>query len=175
LASWGDRLANLFAAHRARLEAFVGRRTGDADIAADLTQEAFIRLARLPDVEKVKNPAGFLFTIAANLARDHNRRATRWQRLDGGVAGDTHPSQEPDAEAVVGAREEAALLKAAIGALPDKARAMFVLFHVDGLSYREIAARTGATERSVEYHLCRSLEQCRAYVRRETGGRIREK
>ncbi len=98
MTSWGDSLARLFAAYHARLEAFISRRTGDPQIAADLTQEAFLRLARLPDAEKVENASGYLFTVAGNLAQDHRRRAIRWRRLDGGPADEQHPSAEPDAE-----------------------------------------------------------------------------
>jgi RNA polymerase sigma-70 factor (ECF subfamily) len=165
MTSWAERLAQLFVAHQARLEAFVNRRTGNPQIAADLTQEAFLRLARLPDGQKVENPAGYLFTVAGNLAQDHNRRTVRWRRLDGGAADEEHPSSEPDAEAVVVAKERARLLQEAIAALPEKPRTMFLLFHVDGLSYREIAMRLEVSPRSVEYHLTHALKLCRAHVR----------
>ncbi len=166
MTSWGDRLARLFAIHQARLEAFVGRRIGDPQVAADLTQEAFLRLARLPDGETVENASGYLFTIAGNLAQDHNRRARRWRRIDGGQADETHPSSEPDAETVLSAKEQGELLQQAIAALPEWPRTMFLLFHVDGLSYREIAARLEISPRSVEYHLMKALDLCRQHVRR---------
>jgi RNA polymerase sigma factor (sigma-70 family) len=167
---WADRLARLFAAHQTRVEAFVNRRTGDPQIAADLTQEAFMRLARMPDGDKVDNPSGFLFTVAGNLAQDHNRRTSRWRRLDGGAVDEHHPSLAPDAEAVMAAQERADLLQQAILALPETLRAIFLQFHVDGLSYQEIAAQRQITPRSVEYQLTRALDLCRTHVRRSMRG-----
>ncbi|MCB8883594.1 sigma-70 family RNA polymerase sigma factor [Acidisoma cellulosilytica] len=170
MTSWADRLSRLFAAHQTRLESFVRRRTGDAQIAADLTQEAFVRFARMPDGETLDNPSGYLFTIAGNLAQDHNRRVSRWRRLDGGQVDDHHPSPALDAEAVVAARERDQLLQNAILALPERSRIMFLHFHVDGLSYQEIALRLQTTPRSVEYHLTRALALCRAHVQQAMSG-----
>ncbi|MCE6983368.1 RNA polymerase subunit sigma, partial [Pseudomonas frederiksbergensis] len=84
MSSWNTQIARLFAEHKKALEAFVARRTGNAQVAADLTQESFLRLARLPADKKIDNLPAFLFTIASNLVRDHQRQSIRRERLDGG-------------------------------------------------------------------------------------------
>jgi RNA polymerase sigma-70 factor (ECF subfamily) len=68
-----------YAARFASLFAYLDRLTGDPDLAADVSQEAFVRLHRrgeMPD-----QPAGWLVAVANNLVRDEQRRVTRQLRL----------------------------------------------------------------------------------------------
>mgnify|MGYP006185834001 FL=1 len=52
----------------------------------------------------------------------------------------------------------------AIAALPEATRNIFLLYHVDECSYRDIAERLAISPRSVEYQLRRALIDCRAYI-----------
>lgn len=52
----------------------------------------------------------------------------------------------------------------AILALPDATRRIFLLYHVDECSYREIGERLSISPRSVEYQLRRALIDCRTYI-----------
>lgn len=97
MSSWNTQIARLFAEHKKALEAFVARRTGNSQVAADLTQESFLRLARLPADKKIDNLPAFLFTIASNLIRDHQRQAIRRERLDGGEPSDELACETPGA------------------------------------------------------------------------------
>jgi RNA polymerase sigma-70 factor, ECF subfamily len=58
---------------------YLHRLTGDADIADDIAQEAFVRLLRQSLPEAEVRP--WLFTVAMNLVRDHARKVERRQRL----------------------------------------------------------------------------------------------
>lgn len=53
----------------------------------------------------------------------------------------------------------------AIAALPEATRHIFLLYHVDELSYREIGERLKISPRSVEYQLRRALTDCRAFIK----------
>src|SRR5215510_15188021 len=71
-----DDLADVYRTTYPALVRFLYRKVWDADRAEDLAQEAFARaLAHRPD-----NPRGWLFVVAANMARDEARRAAREQR-----------------------------------------------------------------------------------------------
>lgn len=165
MSSWNTQLARLFAEQKKALEAFVARRTGSQQVAADLTQESFLRLARLPADKKIDNLPAFLFTIASNLVRDHQRQAIRRERLDAGEPGDDLPCSTPSVDEQLAAQQQQALMQDAIAALPDATRAIFLLYHVDECSYREIGERLNISPRSVEYQLRRALSDCRAYIK----------
>lgn len=165
MSSWNMQIARLFAEHKKALEAFVARRIGNAQVAADLTQESFLRLARLPADKKIDNLPAFLFTIASNLVRDHQRQMIRRERLEGGEPSDELPCDAPGAEEQLSAQQEHALLQDAIQALPEATRHIFLLYHVDECSYREIGERLKISPRSVEYQLRRALIDCRAFIK----------
>lgn len=165
MSSWNMQIARLFAEHKNALEAFVARRIGNAQVAADLTQESFLRLARLPADKKIDNLPAFLFTIASNLVRDHQRQMIRRERLDGGEPSDDLPCHAPGVEEQLSAQQEHALMHDAIQALPEATRHIFLLYHVDECSYREIAERLNVSPRSVEYQLRRALIDCRAFIK----------
>src|SRR5206468_11238146 len=71
-----DDLAEVYRTTYRALVRFLYRKVWDADRAEDLAQEAFTRaLERRPE-----NPRGWLFVVAANMARDEARRAARERR-----------------------------------------------------------------------------------------------
>lgn len=109
--SWNSQIARLFAEQKKALEAFVTRRTGSAQVAADLTQESFLRLARLDSGEKIDNLPAFLFTIASNLVRDHQRQAIRRERLDAGEPSEELPCTNPGADEQLAAYQQEQLMR----------------------------------------------------------------
>ncbi|MOA00701.1 RNA polymerase sigma factor [compost metagenome] len=86
-------------------------------------------------------------------------------QLEGELPVDEPVCGAPDVPESLAAEQEQALLRDAIAALPEQRRRIFLLYHVDGLAYREIAERESTTARSVEYHLRQALIDCRAFVR----------
>ena len=165
MSSWNSQIARLFAEHKKALEAFVARRTGNTQVAADLTQESFLRLARLPADKKIDNLPAFLFTIASNLIRDHQRQMIRREHREVGEPSDELPCDSPGVEEQLAAMQEQALMHDAIQALPEATRHIFLLYHVDECSYREIGERLKVSPRSVEYQLRRALIDCRAFIK----------
>lgn len=162
----GMDLKSLFVAHEREVGAFLRRRVGGAADAADLSQEAFLRLAGLRRSEAVEDPRGFLFTVAANLARDHLRRFVRRQRVEAGPVDETLVCPSANPEEALGARQERCVLRDAIDRLPERTRQIFLLYHIEGYSYREIAERMELSPRTVEYHLRQALDHCRKHARR---------
>ena len=66
----------LFEAHFPRLERILQRLTGDADLSADVAQEAYVRLYQRGHMPEV--PEAWLISVALNLVR--NERSTRRRR-----------------------------------------------------------------------------------------------
>ncbi|HEY6139427.1 MAG TPA: sigma factor, partial [Thermoanaerobaculia bacterium] len=70
----GERLAELFDRHQARLYRFALRLSGSDDEAKDLVQDAFVRAARARVPEDDEAALRWLVRVVTNLARDRWRR-----------------------------------------------------------------------------------------------------
>jgi RNA polymerase sigma-70 factor (ECF subfamily) len=156
----GKDLGGLFLAHRRELQAYLTDKLRDADVAADLTQETFLRYAErgLGDGAAVIHDRSYLYRTARNLAIDHVRQQARRRTetvADEDLAriAQDRPSPEDAAES----RRSLERLRTAIEELPGRTRQIFVLGRLEDLSYRQIADRLGISESSVQKHLARAL------------------
>lgn len=117
---------------------YLHRKVWDADRARDLAQEAFARsLDREPD-----DPRSWVFTVAANLARDEARtdiRRRRHLKLVK-VERETTP-RPPDPLRKLEQEERAGRARAALDSLTDRDREILLLWDA-GLSYQQIAEQT---------------------------------
>jgi RNA polymerase sigma factor (sigma-70 family) len=153
----------LFAEHAAPLHAFLYRRLRRHPDAAELAQEAYLRLLRVTDLDEVRNPEAYLYTIASNLAKERSRQ----QRRDAGTVDVEDPAiQEqlaylPYFGSALDAQQRITRLRAALVQLPPQCRAALVLQYWQGLSYQEIAQRLGVSTHTVKKHLSRALMHCR--------------
>ena len=155
-------IGDLFARNRRSLMTFLTRRVG-REAAPDLLQETFVRYLRRGDDEMVIDQDAFLRATALNLARDFARRLGSEAKYfaPGDIPADVvETGLSPHEHYELG--EKAALLWAAIEALPPKCRQVFILRRFEDLSHDEIAARLGVSRNMVEKHLRLALERCRA-------------
>ncbi|HXF95749.1 MAG TPA: sigma-70 family RNA polymerase sigma factor [Gemmatimonadales bacterium] len=139
---------------------FLYRKVWDPARAEDLAQEAFARAL----VHKPENVRGWLFVVAANMARDLARREARERRHlvllkgePGAVSGG--PDDEIDRET---ARER---VRAALEQLTPRDREALLLWDA-GMSYQEIAAQTGLARGAIGTTLARARRRLvEAYTR----------
>ena len=159
----------LFLAHQGEVRSYLSRTLRDADAAADLTQETFLRFVehRGGDAEAVAQPRSYLFRMAYHLAVDYIRRRRRegisvladegWSSL---------PDERPSPEREVRGRDDLATVQAALLELPERSRQVFRAVRIDGLTYQAAARRLGISESSVQKHLARAL----LHVMKRLGG-----
>ena len=132
---------------------FLYRKVWDADRAEDLAQEAFARAL----VHKPENVRGWLFVVAANMARDEARRAVREKRhLTLLTNEEADPAPAPDAAVV--AELERERVRAALDRLTPRDREVLLLWDA-GQSYDEIAAHTGLAKTAIGTTLARARER----------------
>lgn len=144
--------ASIYASTYRDLVRFLHRKVWDADQAQDLAQETFVRaLDQDPD-----HPRAWLFTVAANLARDEARRAARRAHLTLVEADPPDPGRDPAAETE--AREREAIARAALERLTERDRDLLLLWDA-GLSYDEIAAQTGLARTAIGTSLARARQR----------------
>ena len=60
-------VAKLFTDHRDRLQQYLRARLTSADDAAELAQEAYLRMLRVKRADLIRHPQAYLFRIANNL------------------------------------------------------------------------------------------------------------
>ena len=153
--------------HRYRRELFnfLMRFTGDAALAEDVFQEAFLQLhlsAATFDASRRLKP--WLFTIAANKARDAMRRTYRRQAasLDAVVAGSSNqettyaelmPSDVPPPEESLLNLETREAVDKVIRDMPDNLRTVLLLSYFNELPYKEIAEMLGVPLGTVKSRL----------------------
>ena len=152
--SFEESFARLFRAHHARLYRFLQRLSGDPELAADVAQDAYIRLYRrgsLPDA-----PEAWLISVALNLFRNaSSTRSRRHRLLTAARAAVAHsdPLPAPDESAAAG--DARLRVRAALTRLPAREQRLLLL-QAEGYRYRDIAAVLQLNEASVGTLLARA-------------------
>jgi RNA polymerase sigma-70 factor, ECF subfamily len=129
---------------------FLYRKVWDAERAEDLAQEAFARAV----VHKPDNARGWVFIVAANMARDDARRAARERRHLTLLKAEPQAS-EPAADDALHVEGERIRVRAALEALSPRDREVLLLWD-SGLSYEEIATQTGLARGAIGTTLARA-------------------
>ena len=158
-------LADVYRNTYPALVRFLYRKVWDAERAEDLAQEAFARAL----VHRPENARGWLFVVAANMARDEARRAAREKRHL------TLLKSEPDAvhsapEDEIDADTQRTRVRAALDQLTPRDREALLLWDA-GMSYDEIAAQTGLARGAIGTTLARARRRLvDAYDAGQEGG-----
>ncbi|TAK76051.1 MAG: sigma-70 family RNA polymerase sigma factor [Dehalococcoidia bacterium] len=148
------------------------RMLGDPAAAEDVTQDAFVRAWQRLETFRGGSFRAWLFTIAANRARDELRRRGRRPTLsldearDDDDRADLDPADAgPTAQELVEQAELRRALEAALLTLPDDWREIVVLADIEGLNYAEVAAVTRIPVGTVKSRLSRARGRLRDVIR----------
>ena len=153
-------LALLFQEHHGSLYRYLTRLCGDADAAADATQEVFVRLIERPPTGGVQR--GWLFKVGTNLVLEGSRTRTRHARLlETGAARSPMGDPEPGAHERIESTDRHRAVRSALEALSVKERTA-LLMREEGFSHREIADAVNTTTGSVGTLLVRALDKLAA-------------
>ncbi len=142
--------------------------TGDADLARDVVQEAFIKLCEAEQSRLADRLAPWLYTVVRNRAITVRRKEARMAPLIEGQAealanGHAGPGD-------VAARNEAhRLVSGALKRLPENQQEACRLKFQNGLSYREIGEVMGVSLGTVSNLLTQALDAIRTELRAEIG------
>jgi RNA polymerase sigma-70 factor (ECF subfamily) len=158
----GDRSAidELVDRYQGRAYQFAYRLTSNSDDASDLVAEAFVRVySALPRFRRESQFSTWFYRIITNCFLDQKKREKSRQTtsLDDIQAAEI-PSDEgvgsPEEFSEQGERDE--IMRRAIGSLPEYQRAMIVMYHVEMLSYEDIAQTMGMPIGTVKSRLNRA-------------------
>jgi RNA polymerase sigma-70 factor (ECF subfamily) len=148
--------AELFHSDYPRLAGWCRRLVDSDDTAHEIAAEAFTRL--WSRWTRVQDPRGFLYVTATNLVRDHWRKTQRERRANERVfllsSADEHqPNHDPD-------------LRTLVQALPDRLRAVVLLYYYADFPVSDVARLLGRREGTIKS----DLHRARARLREELEG-----
>ena len=155
-----ETIEELFAALEPSLMNYALRVSGQPGAAEDIVQEAFMRLhAQFDDV---REPRRWLYRTVHNLAISQRREAGKTVPLDATAehcapaSAETDPQPLPDEQ--IARWEGIVLVRLSVEALDERSRELLRLKFNDGLSYKEISARTGLSVGNVGYLLHQAVK-----------------
>ncbi len=141
------------------------------EAAEDVTQEAFVSAWRHIDTFRGGSFRSWLFTIAANRARDELRKGVRRPTTSLDAARDDPdradidpPEPGPSPEGVAEQGEVRAAIEVALATLPPDWREVIVMSDIHGMDYAEIAAATGIALGTVKSRLSRARSRLREVI-----------
>lgn len=152
----------LSADYGAALRAFLRRRVSELQVVEDLFQEVFLRMLRLPVERDIQNPAGYMFTVADNLTKEHLRASGRQAPLDiEDPLVELRTADQPDFGHELDGAQRVRRLREVLGQLSPKCQAVVALRYWKGQSYEEIAAQLDISANMVKKYLSQTLAHCR--------------
>jgi RNA polymerase sigma-70 factor (ECF subfamily) len=150
---------SLFAVHHGEIYAYLIRMLRDSELAADLTQDAFIKAYRNYNVlEKPENARAWLYQIAHRVALDHIRRQKIVRFLP--WTGESHGAA-PSTERLVMDAHLSGDLQRALAKIPERQRAALLLAELHDLTGLELAAALGVSHVAARALLTRARESLR--------------
>ena len=155
----GAFLEDLFTRHHGEIYAYLVRMLHDRELAADLTQDAFLKAYRAHDTLKDPgNARAWLYQIARRVALDEIRRRgvvrfVPWAGESYGVG--------PSAEQVVMETTRSGDLQRALDQIPERQRSALLLKELHDLTGVELAAALGVSHLAARALLTRARKALR--------------
>lgn len=153
-----DTLEAVYREEAPRLTRYFRSRLNTREDAADLTQEAFTRLAKFMAQGPLARPAAYLQRIARNLLYDRSKRIeARLSAFHLPIGEGAEPSVAADQDWALEAEDLMRIYLQALDELAPRTREVFLLHRVEELPYREIGLRLAISVPTVQYHVARAL------------------
>lgn len=163
-------LAEVFIARRRELRHIAARVVGHVDMAEDVLQDAYLKLAEGCCAREVLNPFGYCCQVVRNMALDYCRRRV----VEVSCIAQTAEGDLPEvagghsAEAGIDERRILERVEAKLAELPERTRRVFELYRLQGHTQRDIAKMLGVSATLVNFMIkdvVHALSSCREALR----------
>ncbi len=145
---------NIFDKYYDNIRNFLYYRSGNIETAEDLVQDVFLRLWENREKIREESVGGYLYTIAANLIKNHYRRNEISYQFINSL---TQKNNSESPEFLMEMQEFDHRLQQTLAAMPEKSRDVFLMNRIDGLTYGEIADRLQLSIKAVEKRMHKAL------------------
>lgn len=165
----GDRraLGRLAERWHPKLLAHAWRLTGERELAADVTQEAWIQIMKgIPGLNETDAFAAWAFQIVTRRCAHHIKRRQR-QRVGNAMLA-RQPEARPDEAAGNEDQADLATIRAAMSELPSEQRAALGLFYLEGLRIAEIAVALNVAPGTIKTRLMHARNKLRAHLQHQS-------
>ncbi|RST55761.1 sigma-70 family RNA polymerase sigma factor [Variovorax sp. MHTC-1] len=162
-------LAETFIANRAQLRRVAQKIVHTADLADEVLQDAYLKLADGACVREVRKPLGYCCQVVRNVAFDHHRHHSveaSCRTYCDDIELLSPPAHNAPDRVMVG-RQALEAIDKVLDALPARTRLAFELNRLSGLTQREIGRRLGCSATLVNFMIKdadEALEGCRYLV-----------
>ncbi|MBB5393229.1 MULTISPECIES: RNA polymerase factor sigma-70 [unclassified Herbaspirillum] len=154
-----------FMACRAQLRDAAARILGCRQRAEDVVQDAWFKIAELPEDFSVRHPKAFLLQVVRNLAIDRQRRMAiesfMFAEEEEGMDVICHQAT-PEGTSI--SRQALVSVARALSTLPERTLRAFELHRLDGYTQREVAERLGVSTTLVNFMIRDAMQCCRKQV-----------
>lgn len=168
-----DAFAALAQRYHRNIYSLAYRMTGNREDAMDITQEVLLRAFRaIASFQPDKPFLPWIYRITWNICADRGRKIGRTpaeESIDDGNSGASRlASSTPGPDTQFEKQEVARVLREAIDQLAEGYRELIILFHLEGLSIREISDVTDMKETVIKNRLYRGRQMLKKIL--EAGG-----
>lgn len=154
-----DAFSEFYGTNHRWLRAWLFRRLQCPHDAADLAQDTFLRVMRVPQPVVIEEPRAFLATVARRLLSNlFRRRALEKAYLE--ELANFIDACAPSEEELVLVHEALVQIDQLLHGLPLRVRHVFILSRLDGLPQPQIARQLGISIATVERDLRRAFLHC---------------
>jgi RNA polymerase sigma factor (sigma-70 family) len=165
-----SRLAEEAGPVRRWLTQFFRRRVRNDSEIEDMVQDVFARLVARDSTEPVEHLGGYVLKTASSVLTDWaRRRSSRGAGLQVAFDSDLHGGNEIDPERVLDGKQTLHAATAALLALPERTRTVFILRRLEGLKFQDIASRLGISVSAVEKHMVRAIHHLSLEMEKRRG------
>lgn len=160
-------LKEAFDAHFDGLRNFLYYKCGDVELAADIAQEAFLKIWEKRTEVRKETVKNLLFTIGNNQLMNHFNHMKVVSNHEQAFSQDQKADQQSP-QFKVEEKEFEQQLNTVMKSLPEGSREVFLMNRIDGLKYDEISEQLGIGVKAVEKRMSKAL----AIIRDTLGRKI---
>ncbi|MEM6495678.1 MAG: sigma-70 family RNA polymerase sigma factor [Pseudomonadota bacterium] len=168
-----DDTAQFFREHREDLINFAASLVRNRGLAEDIVQDAFLQFAQKSRQRELEQPYAYLVGTVRNLAIGVIRRSVLEDRIFDAEVPDKMwqglPAPEPDPEMVLEIKDDYRAFREAVHQLPSISRRALLMHLLEGMTFREIAARLELSVGRSHALIKDAMLQCRRHIDRGGG------